>query len=431
MFCKLRGRSDELVLSHEDVASVVNSSRHEDLLRLSQKAGVEPAVLFKFIMGDYKSELTDYYSRYDAVSPVSAIVKALNYDFEAAEAACDDVVEKIFRRSSRLEEVYQTVKSIQDSYDIVYLPTYRRIELALSEETSSKRARTKRPTFTVASGSLLTAKIQFGLSDISERLSDLHEQIIARSNSGYREISENIINELIRGFELTEQAQIPKADDLKLFFSRLESESRLINPYYRISAPDFDRIYSGEGVPPESRKFLSYFLSKLYDVIKITKNIEQPVDEFVRNCNKYLSTTEPSTSLRDVNEHNGLQPFDAKALRLNRANLSVFVESLPAGRKITLDALSSGEKQMISLFAKLYLYPKRKIVLVDEPELSLSIDWQRGILVDVMLAPQCEQIIAITHSPFVFDNSLEPFARSLTLELAAPVNPQLDFDREQ
>ena len=69
---------------------------------------------------------------------------------------------------------------------------------------------------------------------------------------------------------------------------------------------------------------------------------------------------------------------------------------------------------MISLFAKLFLYPKDKIVLIDEPELSLSLEWQRHILVDVVNARQCRQIVAITHSPFVFDNSLEPFARSLT-----------------
>ncbi|RIY84204.1 hypothetical protein AXW95_22055 [Pseudomonas aeruginosa] len=82
-----------------------------------------------------------------------------------------------------------------------------------------------------------------------------------------------------------------------------------------------------------------------------------------------------------------------------------------------MDSLSSGEKQMISLFARLYLYPKKKIFLIDEPELSLSLDWQSKILVDAMNAPSCVQIIAITHSPFVFDNALEPFAKAIDLEI--------------
>ena len=72
---------------------------------------------------------------------------------------------------------------------------------------------------------------------------------------------------------------------------------------------------------------------------------------------------------------------------------------------------------MISLFAKLYLYDGAKIVLIDEPELSLSIDWQRKILLDVIGAPTCTQLIAITHSPFVFDNDLEPYARGLTVKI--------------
>lgn len=79
----------------------------------------------------------------------------------------------------------------------------------------------------------------------------------------------------------------------------------------------------------------------------------------------------------------------------------------------------------------------KKIVLIDEPELSLSIDWQRGILVDVLLAPTCEQVVAITHSPFVFDNALEPFARTLLLKIEADPEPLLEleqtasFDEEQ
>ncbi|KVD26004.1 hypothetical protein WI82_16180 [Burkholderia ubonensis] len=89
---------------------------------------------------------------------------------------------------------------------------------------------------------------------------------------------------------------------------------------------------------------------------------------------------------------------------------------------------------MISLFARLYLYPGKKIVLIDEPELSLSLDWQRQILPDILKAPLCQQAIAITHSPFIFDNELEPFAGSLKFR----VNPKgrgarmrrLDVDAE-
>lgn len=100
--------------------------------------------------------------------------------------------------------------------------------------------------------------------------------------------------------------------------------------------------------------------------------------------------------------------------------MQVSVVTTHLNKKVPLDALSSGEKQMISLFARLYLYPAKKMVLIDEPELSLSLGWQRKILMDVVTTPSCCQVVAITHSPFVFDNALEPFAKPLEVS----VDPQ-------
>jgi len=74
------------------------------------------------------------------------------------------------------------------------------------------------------------------------------------------------------------------------------------------------------------------------------------------------------------------------------------------------------------------------MVLIDEPELSLSLDWQRQILPDVLKAPTCQQVIAITHSPFIFDNELEPFAGSLRFKASPnrtpPLFPTTPFEGE-
>lgn len=116
-----------------------------------------------------------------------------------------------------------------------------------------------------------------------------------------------------------------------------------------------------------------------------------------------------------------------KWLVLNKQDFSIKVKSLPTGRKVPIESLSSGEKQMISLFSRLFLYEREKIVLIDEPELSLSIDWQRDILPDTLLSPTCRQLIAITHSPFVFDNGLEPFAGSLNVSVSETRPPEEDL----
>ena len=177
--------------------------------------------------------------------------------------------------------------------------------------------------------------------------------------------------------------------------------------------PDIDRIYSGN-VPRDSEKFLTYFLGKLNSVIQKTRDTERVVDSFIQNCNRYLATEDASAS------RFGIPQPDDKELRLDRSTLEVSVWRKGSyTTEIPLDALSSGEKQMVSLFALLYLYPKQKLILIDEPELSLSIDWQQKILPDIVRANLCKQVIAITHSPFIFDNELDAYATSLRLEVDA------------
>ena len=67
--------------------------------------------------------------------------------------------------------------------------------------------------------------------------------------------------------------------------------------------------------------------------------------------------------------------------------------------------LSSGEKQIISIFSKLYLDNTNKncVILFDEPELSISIEWQKTLITDIMNSKKCSLLIAVTHSPFIFD----------------------------
>ncbi len=76
--------------------------------------------------------------------------------------------------------------------------------------------------------------------------------------------------------------------------------------------------------------------------------------------------------------------------------------------------LSSGEKQIVSLFSHLYFSGASPFfVVIDEPELSLSVPWQRRFLPDILGTGMCSGMIAVTHSPFVWENDLEPYVRSL------------------
>jgi energy-coupling factor transporter ATP-binding protein EcfA2 len=72
-----------------------------------------------------------------------------------------------------------------------------------------------------------------------------------------------------------------------------------------------------------------------------------------------------------------------------------------AGRRaMTVDRLSSGEKQLLRILLTT-LAGETSPVLVDEPELSMHIDWQREIVQSMQAVnPECQLVLA-THSPEV------------------------------
>lgn len=419
---RIRGVEKEIVLTHDDVIDFLRVPDDGDLARLAVRIGSEPAVLFEYFINNALQS-----ARHDRIVSSEHIGmnlrRAFNYNYAEMESAVENVRAEIFSRQPNILYMWNSLRRILDDTEIVYLPTYRRVELALRDEVGTDSfGRSKGPKFLVAAGSLYPGDIQFGLADIQERLRSLNNSIIGSSNNGYRKISANIISDLLDGSfanQTFETDDLPSKEELSLFFDRIKDGRRTHN-YEAVTVPNLEKLAATSDLPDASRQFLSYFLGQLGQVIDTSKDAEEPVTKFVNICNKYLSSAEPSTEIDNCGDNSNA---DSKALRLNRKNLSVHVENISTGRRILLNALSSGEKQMISLFAKLFLYPKRKVVLIDEPELSLSIDWQSQILVDVLDAPLCEQVIAITHSPFVFENELDPFARPLRIKLE-PQEPQ-------
>ncbi len=72
-------------------------------------------------------------------------------------------------------------------------------------------------------------------------------------------------------------------------------------------------------------------------------------------------------------------------------------------QRINLEQLSSGEKQMLLILTNVLLQDKEPyILLMDEPEISLDIDWQDKLISTIRaLNPNCQLFIA-THAPSIF-----------------------------
>ena len=74
---------------------------------------------------------------------------------------------------------------------------------------------------------------------------------------------------------------------------------------------------------------------------------------------------------------------------------------------LDLNHLSSGEKQEIVLFYELiFETDKNLLLLIDEPEISLHILWQKKFMDDLMKVVNMGQleVIVATHSPQIINN---------------------------
>ena len=296
-----------------------------------------------------------------------------------------------------VKETINAIESVMGEVRVLHLPTYRRIEAPL-ERQERQSGRSWQRTFEFEHGSQPKSLVGpldlgFGLADVSDRLRDLSSQIQRTSNIGYRQLFATIIDDLLEaGTEALRESStkaLPDLESLKTFLSSVESGNTSEERTRALA-----KLYDGTTASNDFQsQTLKYFLSKLAKVVDQTKEQESNIANFLDRVNSYLSSSS-----------------EEKLLSYNAKDMRVEVRNQWTGRVVEMDDLSSGEKQVISLFSHLYLCRGNNLVLIDEPELSLSIEWQKKILPDIVDTPSCAQLLAFTHSPFIFDNTLDPVA---------------------
>lgn len=89
--------------------------------------------------------------------------------------------------------------------------------------------------------------------------------------------------------------------------------------------------------------------------------------------------------------------------------MGILVKSKDDNRNIPLNSLSSGEKKLIVIFMHC-LFNEDVPIIIDEPEISLSIIWQENLLPDLLEKTNIKQVIIATHSSAVIsDSSLDKY----------------------
>ena len=90
--------------------------------------------------------------------------------------------------------------------------------------------------------------------------------------------------------------------------------------------------------------------------------------------------------------------FEATGKKIDRDSNEIFFFHL--GERIAPYVLSSGEKQMLIILLTVLVEDRQPtVLLMDEPEISLHIEWQQRLLELILDLNPNTQIIVTTHSP--------------------------------
>lgn len=279
------------------------------------------------------------------------------------------------------KKVQQLSKAISDNLSerIIYLPTYRRIE----NDFSSFNIRNEE----INNSEML---IRFGMSDVQKSIDVILEEIRSLAMQGYNKMTGILLEQYVENDSII---GVDEEIDQKIVRIVLDRLGDKIKP--PIKEEIFDLVKTKK-IYNEHLHLLN-LLRKLIENYDQQKRLDDCINGFVCTCNNYLK---------------------GKHLEYDPSNLTLgiyFDGSLgKTDEMIKLTQLSSGEKQIVSLFSKLYLEANDKsIVIIDEPELSLSINWQQMLLPDIMRSGNCAFLLTVTHSPFIFENEFDGDAREM------------------
>mgnify|MGYP000058889872 CR=1 FL=1 len=262
--------------------------------------------------------------------------------------------------------------------EVLYFPTYRRIEEDMSNlglDTDNERNKVKR------------RLIQFGMSDVEETISKVLETIKGAAITSFNETAGILLHQYVNNQKMILTDAKIDIESLNIALNRIGKQIADVDKDKIRELAQNGKLYQNEN---------AYLLNLVHNLIESYNKqsyFDEKIKKFKDVCNGFL---------------------EGKSYVYDESNLTLSICKQNSLKTIESKNLSSGEKQIISVFAKLYLDgDKNFIILFDEPELSLSIKWQAHFLPDIMNSKKCTKLIAVTHSPFIFDNEYDELAKDM------------------
>lgn len=373
----IKGEKEPIVISREESANLRDNKDAVQII--SEIIDILPKGLeHKFLQSFFFETKIDY-------TLIDNVIESMILE--------NNLTERLIELQAKLKYLqfptwFDKMINLQSKLDshIIFYPTYRRIESSVSKLF---------PNNNIKEALRNSEELVFGMSDVKYKIKDLLDQLKQDTNKAYVDMSSMIVKELIDSsngnsisdlfLNIFDEIDMHKTE---VILNRIGENQRdvILTVQNKLNSLKPDDQYDIKTI------FLKYYLSKLSKIYDEQRILNQRLRKFVEVCSKYLSN---------------------KKIVYDEAALTVEILD-NENSKISFEDLSSGEKQIISIFSKVYLELITPcIFIIDEPEISISIKWQRTILKDIYESKKVSLLIATTHSPFIFDNEYDDYTRGL------------------
>jgi predicted ATP-dependent endonuclease of OLD family len=170
---------------------------------------------------------------------------------------------------------------------------------------------------------------------------------------------------------------------IRLEQSPLRAESRIDYPKLR---EQITHLTTGGNTDSTALRVLKIYSDTLQSTLTVQQNSFAGIQKYLSSVNEFLD---------------GKSLIFKQEDEVPRNRHSIQIQFNDGSFMNGLRVLSSGERQIMTLVYAATHMSHQEIVLIDEPEISLHVDWQRMLIKRMAEQLGKRQIIACTHSPVV------------------------------
>ncbi|MCK9440445.1 MAG: AAA family ATPase [Methanothrix sp.] len=234
--------------------------------------------------------------------------------------------------------------------------------------------------------------LQLAVSAYSKELASTIQFNLAK----YAETSQSLDRTFpLRLVKTTESTSISTEDLLRKLNDLEKKRSDLEITGLLDKKPELDFKELFEKIDDSNKNVLSVYIKDVGDKLKVLDEISTKIDLFRRIIN---------------------ERFLYKKMHIDKKDGFVF--KTKTGDAVSPSQLSSGEQhELVMLFELLFKVGSNSLILIDEPELSLHIIWQRQFLRDLQEIAKLTEydVLIATHSPQIIHDRYD-----LAIELTGP-----------